>query len=262
MKVARAAACLLTAALAVMSWWPAIALAAAQTVELEASLTPERLGAGTTLYFGFRIAGPRGEAPPPLIAANLLYPANFGLINSGLGLATCSRAELEAESACPADSLMGYGTAVAEVPFGPDTIREGAQITTWMAPIEDGHLGLLFLAQGQAPVRAELIFTSHILPANLPFGGAVATTLPIVPSLPEAPDVSIARLSTTLGPMHITYYQRFHGKTTAYHPAGIRLPRTCPRGGFPFAAELAFQDGSHATAHTIVPCPRAGTPKR
>ena len=254
MKATRTAACLLTAALA-LPMWPATSAAAAQTVKLEASLTPERLGAGTTLYFGLRIAGPNGQIPPPLSTVNLLYPANLGLISSGLGLATCSRPELEAQSACPPDSLMGYGTALAEVPFGPETLRETAQITTWMAPIEAGHLGLLFLVQGQTPVRAELIFTSHILPAPRPFGGAVATTLPIIPSLPDTPDVSVTRLSTTLGPMHITYYQRFHGKTTAYHPTGIRLPRTCPAGGFPFAAELTFQNDTHATAHTSVACP-------
>lgn len=254
MKVTRTAACLLTAALA-LPMWPTTPAPAAQTVKLEASLTPERLGAGTTLYFGFQIAGPHGEVPPPLSTVNLLYPANLGLITSGLGLSTCSRTELEAQSACPPNSLMGYGTALAEVPFGPDTIRETAQITTWMAPIEQGHLGLLFLAQGQTPVRAELIFTSHILAANRPFGGAVATTLPLIPSLPEAPNVSVTRLNTTLGPMHITYYQRFHGKTTAYHPTGIRLPHTCPHGGFPFAAELTFQNGTQTTAHTTVPCP-------
>jgi hypothetical protein len=114
---------------------------------------------------------------------------------------------------------------------------------------------LLFLAQGEAPVSAQLIFTSLILTAPTPFGGSLATTVPIVPSLPEAPDVAVTQLHSTLGPMHITYYQRFRGKTTAYHPKGIRLPDRCPHGGFPFAAEFSFLDGTHATAHTTVPCP-------
>jgi hypothetical protein len=177
------------------------------------------------------------------------------VITSGLGLSTCSRAELEAHAGCPPDSLMGYGRALAEIPLGTETISENARITTWMAPIEDGHLGLLFLAQGKAPVAAEIIFTSLILNARVPFGGSVATTVPIIPGIPEAPDVSVTELSSTLGPMNITYYQRFHGKTTAYHPQGIRLPHTCPHGGFPFAATFAFQDGSHARATARVSCP-------
>ncbi len=238
-----------------LSMWLAAPAPAAQSVKLKVSLTPERLGAGTTIAFAFQIASPGGGVPSPLRKVDLLYPANLDLIRSGLGLSTCSRAELEAKGACPPDSLMGYGSALAEIPVGPEVIRESAQITTWMAPVEEGHLGLLFLAQGEDPVVAELIFTSLILNAPSPFGGSLATTVPIIPSLPEAPDVSVTQLRSTLGPMHITYYQRFHGKTTAYHPQGIRLPRTCPHGGFPFAATFAFLDGTHAAAHARVPCP-------
>jgi hypothetical protein len=150
---------------------------------------------------------------------------------------------------------MGYGTATAAVPFGPELLSESADITTWMAPIEEGHLSLLFLAQAHTPVSTEIIFTSLLLGANPPFGGSLATTVPIVETLPGAADVAVTHLQTTLGPMHITYYQQFHGKTTAYHPTGIRLPHTCSHGGFPFAAEFIFQDGSRTSAHASVPCP-------
>lgn len=33
------------------------------------------------------------------------------------------------------------------------------------------------------------------------------------------------------------------------------VPRVCPVGGYPFAADLAFEDGSHITARTTAPCP-------
>ncbi len=229
---------------------------AAESVKLKVSFTPERLGASTTLAFAFYITGSGGQLPPPLTKVNLLYPANLGIVTSGLGLSTCSRAQLETNGACPPDSLMGYGNALAEIPIGTETIREHAQITTWMAPIENGHLGLLFLAQANTPVQAELIFTSLILNAPAPFGGSLTTTVPIIPGIPQAPDISVTQLRSTLGPMHITYYQRFHGKTTAYHPQGLSLPRTCPHGGFPFAATFTFLNGSHATATAKVPCPR------
>jgi hypothetical protein len=151
---------------------------------------------------------------------------------------------------------MGYGTALAEIPFESEPITETAKITTWMASIEEGHLGLLFLANAQTPVAAELIFPSQILNAPPPYGGSLATTVPIVQSVPDGPDVAVTRLHTTLGPMHLTYYQTSHGKTTAYHPQGIRLPHTCPHGGFPFAATFTFLDDTHASAHATVPCPR------
>jgi hypothetical protein len=254
MRAARGVARFLAPALACSLWLPAVAVAA-PSVKLNVSLTPERLGAGTTIAFGFQVSGQDGQLPPPLTTVDLLYPENFGLITSGLGLNTCSRQELEDRGACPPDSLMGYGSALAEIPFESETIQESAKITTWMASIEEGHVGLLFLAQARQPVAAELIFTSQILSAPPPFGGTLDTTIPIIPTLPEGPDVSLTQLRSTLGPMHITYYQTFHGKTTAYHPQGIRLPHTCPHNGFPFTATFTFQNDTNATAHTTVPCP-------
>jgi hypothetical protein len=253
MKAARTTRLLLAASLA-LAIPPATSAIASDTAKLNVSLTPETLGAGTTISFDLRIIASQGEIPPPLTKIDLLYPANLGLIASGLGLSTCSGAELETKGRCPANALMGYGSALAEIPF-EEVIFERARITTWMAPIENGHLQLLFLAKAGTPVSSEIIFTSLLLGAKPPFGGSLATTVPLVPTIPEGPDVAITQLATTLGPMHITYYETFHGKRVAYHPQGIRLPHTCPHGGFPFAATLAFLDGTHASAHTSVPCP-------
>ena len=66
----------------------------------------------------------------------------------------------------------------------------------------------------------------------------------------------MVRLSTTLGPAHLTYYELVRGRYLPYHPKGIVLPRVCPRGGFRFAAHFTFEDGEHAQARTTVACPR------
>jgi len=150
---------------------------------------------------------------------------------------------------------MGYGSALVEIPFGPAIIQETGHFTTWMAPIRNGHLGLLFYAEGDTPVQADLIFTSLILEAPAPYGGRLDTNIPLIEGLPEGPDAAVVQMRSTIGPMHITYYQRSHGKTIAYHPNGLRLPQSCPHGGFPFAATFAFLDGTHASAHASVPCP-------
>jgi hypothetical protein len=81
--------------------------------------------------------------------------------------------------------------------------------------------------------------------------------LPIVPSVPGAPDVAIVSLRVTRGPQGLSYYEQAEGSTLAYTPKGILLPTTCPRGGFPFAATFSFLDGSHPVAHTTVPCPHS-----
>jgi hypothetical protein len=221
------------------------------------ALTPERLGAGTTIEYGFRVLAPRGRVPSPLSSVELLYPAHIGLITSGLGLATCSTATLEAlgPQACPADALMGRGSALVEIPVGPAIISETGNVTTWMGPPRNGRVSLLFYAEGRSPVLAELIFPGLILDAPPPFGGRLATQIPEIPTLPEAPDAAVVELHATLGPKQVTYYESRRQRRVAYTPNGIVLPRSCPRGGFPFAAVFAFLDGSRASARTAVPCP-------
>lgn len=230
---------------------------AAQSVRLTATLTPEQLGQSTTIGFGFQITTAAGRVPPPLTAITVRYPGNLGIALSGLGLDICQPAALEASglNGCPADSRMGYGTALAEVPIGPEILQETAQVTIFRAPEQNGHLALLLYATGVSPVDAQIVFPGLLLPAPAPFGGSVHVNVPLVPSVPEAPDVAVVKFSSTLGPQHITYYEHQHGKTIAYQPKGLILPNTCPHGGFPFAAEFTFLDGSRAHAHTAVACP-------
>jgi hypothetical protein len=229
---------------------------AVPAVTLQAALRPEHLGAGTTIKFAFSIVY-SDETPSPLRTIELRYPANLGIATSGLGVATCRAAELEVDGppGCPSTSVMGYGSGLVEVPFGFSTVREGVRLTTFMAPLRDGHLGLLFYAEAAGPISAELIFHGLVLPAATPFGGNLTTAVPLVPTLPEAPDAILAKFSTTLGPEHITYWEYSKGRYIPYHPRGILLPPRCPHGGFPFAAAFVFENGAHAGAHAVVPCP-------
>jgi hypothetical protein len=234
------------------------AACAAQTVKLSAGLTPERLGEGTTIAFSFTISTTTGQVPSPLTGVDLLYPANIGLATSGLGLATCTASTLETlgPEGCPSESQMGYGTGLVEVPFGPEVLQETTTTKVFMAHLHHGHLGLIFWAIGESPVVAQIVFPGLVLPAPGPYGGELATTIPLVPTLPGAPDAAVVKLTTTIGPEHLTYYERVRGKYLPYHPSGLILPRTCPRGGFQFAARFTFQDATHARAHATVPCPR------
>ena len=229
-------------------------------MSLTAALTPERLGAGTTLTLAFAIATTSGMVPSPLTRLDLLYPNNFGIATSGLGTTDCTAKILEHQgpAGCPPDSQIGSGTALAVIPIGPEILSETATTTIFMAPIHSGHTTLLFDAIGETtPVAAQIVFTGRLLPAQQPFGGELYTTIPLVPTLPEAPDAAVVRLRSTIGPLHLTYYRHTHGRPIAYHPKGILLPPTCPSGGFQFAARLHFHDGTHTNAHTTVPCPRS-----
>ncbi len=246
-------ACLVASACA-----PASSLAA-QSVELDAALTPKRPGQRTTAEFALRIAAPDDGVPPPLVEASVRYPSGLGLALSGLGIETCPRETLETDGvgACPADSFMGEGSAIAEIQFGPTVVHETARVSLVRTPEEgSGQLAMLFLVDGSGPVAAEPVLTGLLLPAAAPFGGRIDIAVPLVKSLPEAPDVSVVGLRLSIGPRGLTYYERVGREVVAYRPKGLVLPERCPRGGYPFAIELHFLDGSRGSAAAAVPCPR------
>jgi hypothetical protein len=151
---------------------------------------------------------------------------------------------------------MGFGSAIGQLAAEGAVVPEQAEVAIVRGPTREGHLALLFYVNGSEPVRAQIVFPGLLVPASPPFGGAVSLAVPLIPSWPEGPNVALVRLRSTLGPEHLTYYRDVRGKTTAYTPQGILLPRLCPRGGFGFAAVFAFADGSTAHASAIVPCPR------
>jgi hypothetical protein len=226
-------------------------------VRISAALKPERLGGQTTILLGFRITEPGVRVPPPLRALSIRYPNNLGIALSGLGIETCTTSILELAGAagCPPDSVMGRGSALAEVPFGPETIHELAPVTILRAEDEGGFITLLFDAQGEEPVQANIVLAAQLLPSRAPYGGRIAISVPLVPSLPEAPPVAVVELRATLGPLGLTYYETRGKRRIAYRPKGIFLPESCPRGGFPFAASFGFEGGVTRSAFTRVPCP-------
>jgi hypothetical protein len=230
---------------------------ATESLRLSVGLHPEQLGQRTTVSFNFDIASTTARVPPPLTGVSLRYPGDIGIALSGLGLATCPATTLEAlgPKGCPAEAHMGYGNVLAEIPIAGEVITEHATLAVLRAPATEGHLSLLFYADGREPVDAQIVFTGALLPAEPPFGGLLSINVPLVPSVPEAPDVAVAEIHGTLGPEHLTYYRRAGDGFVPYDPQGVLLPKHCPPGGFPFAAELGFLDGTRTRAEAVVRCP-------
>lgn len=198
--------------------------------------------------------------PPPLVQIELRYPNNLGFALSGLGLATCTASVLEAAGpqGCSPEAVMGIGTALTGIVLGTTTVSEEAPITIYRAPDTEGRLAILFYSEGSTPVDTRIVFPGLLLPAPAPFGGRLSIGIPLVPTLPGAPFISVLHLRATIGPRGVVYYEKVGGRMLAYKPRGILLPKGCPKAGFPFSARFTFLDTTSAPAKTTVPCPSRG----
>lgn len=230
---------------------------ATETATLQTSFSPDRLGASTTIGFGFQIANPGGGLPAPLTSLSLNLPAGIDYVSTTLGLAICQPANLLARgiAGCSPNSRLGFGSAFVEVPFGQGSGREIPNIQALMGPPHNGNLVVLFYANGQEPVYAQIVFQGELVSGSETLGGSLDAAIPLIPSVPNGPPVSIVSVQSTIGPSHLTYYTHSHGKTVAFHPQGVSVPLHCPKGGFPFSANFGFSDGTTAVAKSVVACP-------
>jgi hypothetical protein len=230
---------------------------AAPNVKLRVGFDPDRAGVRTTIELSLRISGPGGSAPVPVTSLDLRLPADMGIATTTLGQANCEPAELVASglSGCSANARIGFGNATAVVPVGSQPVRERASLNALMGPSVQDHLEVLFYIEALEPVFAQLVLPSTVREDSQPYGEQLDTSIPLVQAWPEGPDLALETFSSTIGPLHLTYFREVNGKVVPYYPHGIRVPRRCPRGGFPFAALLNFQDGTQTTVIYHVPCP-------
>ncbi|HEX8715273.1 MAG TPA: hypothetical protein VF706_06850, partial [Solirubrobacteraceae bacterium] len=73
------------------------AAALTETATLHAGFSPDRLGASTTISFGFHIGTAEGVASPPMTSLTLRMPAGLNYTTTNLGLSICQPATLLAK---------------------------------------------------------------------------------------------------------------------------------------------------------------------
>jgi len=234
-----------------------------QRASLEVAFSPDKLGASTTVEFGFHVqSSTAGRVPSPLTNIDLDLPAGISLATSSLGLAVCQQEVLleQGPAGCHANARIGAGTARGEIAVAGEIFTESATVDALLGPPAHENEQVMFYVAGAEPLSAELIFPGELLLTASPrYSGSLDTSIPLVRAWSAGPYIALTSFSSTLGPLGLTYYKHIHGKIVPFRPRGIAVPGRCPRGGFPFAATFAFLDGSHASAQAAVPCPRAGT---
>ena len=226
---------------------------AAPTVSLEPAFSPgAHLGEPTALTAELKFAGTEyGGFPEPLTRVILRLPA--GTVLSSEGFPTCPPQVLEQKgpAGCPAGSKAGpAGSFNAIVAFGNERVTENGTTETFFT--EGGGVLVYFL--GTSTVALELISRGVFEPASAPFGPAVNFEVPLIQTVPGAPDASLTALTIGLGAFI---------KRGGHETGSVTVPEACPKGALSWRADATFNDETglhemtaHAEAETT--CPAAG----
>jgi hypothetical protein len=240
------AICVVTVATARAGAADAAPAASAQTsATIAPSLSPDRTGAKGALTFAIQYAGGEGGVPSPVHRSVLRFPA--GLTLDVPSLRSCSEARLLARgpSGCPPQSKVGRGHALAEALAGSQLITEEVSLLAFIGPPRGNEPTLELYAEGTEPVPAQLVVTGTVLPGRAPYGEELVIPLPPIPTLPSVSETSLANLTLTIG---VKPHRRRNANS-------VIVPERCPAGGFPFAAEFTYADGSIDNAFAKTPCP-------
>jgi hypothetical protein len=221
--------------------------AAAQTsASIQPSFLPDRLGAGTSFTLSFRFFGGEEGVPPPLSGIVVHLPAGLSVNLTGVESCAKNRLRRLGAAGCPPGSLLGRGHALMKVHAGSQTLPEAVMISVFRGVNRGGAPTFEILGRGATPLDESTI-SSAVLSADLPpYGSKLTVSVPAIPTVMYEPDASFSALSLTIGDVR---------RPPRAHAAGtVRVPRTCPAGGFPFAADFTFADASSARATARLGC--------
>lgn len=210
------------------------------------SLSPNRLHAKAALTFTMSFSGTQFGVAAPLSQSIVRLPAGMTLDIPHLSSCTSARLRARGPSGCPAKSALGRGHALVEVHAGTGNITEEAELWAFLGPPKNLQPTFEIFAQGYTPIDEHKVLTGSVLPASAPYGEELVMSIPPIPTLMFEPDASIATFSLTIGA------GSRHGKRAAN---AVLTPSACPVGGFPFAAEFTYTDGTVGVAQTTTPCP-------
>ncbi len=210
------------------------------------SLSPDRLGARAALTFTIRYAGGDFGVPSPVRRSVLRFPAGLSLDVPDLRSCVAARLRARGASGCPSQSVLGGGHALVEAHAGSQILTEDVALWAFLGPPRNLQPTFAILGQGYTPLEKRVVFTGVVLGDRAPYGEELVMSIPAIATLPLESDASIVTFSLTIGA------RKRRGRAGAN---AVLVPSHCPVGGFPFAAEFTYADGSSGGAAATVPCP-------
>jgi hypothetical protein len=207
--------------------------------------TGNRLGVGTEVETQVTISGTEyGGFPSPVTEIDLYAPAGFKIASTGFPTCALSALQAKGPKGCPKKSSAGPpGIGAGAVAFGGEQVVENVTIQSFFAL----GGGLNFDVEGTTPVSLQVIEKSHLVSAAAPLGPELVVEVPLVETVPGAPDASITSFDVKVGAAY-----RRNGKTVSY----LTQSKKCPKGGFTTEMVLKYLSGETSTVTDTTPCPR------
>ncbi|HWX86808.1 MAG TPA: hypothetical protein VNX67_01395 [Solirubrobacteraceae bacterium] len=218
--------------------------------------SPNRLGVKGRLQLTIRFSEDGSEGvPSPVRRSVLRMPAGLGIEIPHLRSCSIVRLRALGASGCSAQSELGRGHALAEAVAGSQLITENISLWLFLGPFHNLEPTIEILGRGFTPFDERVVLTGTIAFDKAPFGEDLVLSIPPIPTVPLEPDASILTMSLTVG----TSIPKGTGTSTGAGANAqantIVLPPACPAGGFPFAADFTYADGSSNSALAKAPCP-------
>jgi hypothetical protein len=155
-----------------------------------------RLGRSTSINVALRV----DPTLPPVTEVRILTAAGLTLSSSRLGVASCVRPAveivaimnpLEAARRCPANSLIGTGTATAGLLFEPAVLGAATIELHAGAPVDDKP-GLVILVDTYKPARMQLTYVGYLYVPLPAFGLGLAIKIPPIPKPPFGAQLALS----------------------------------------------------------------------
>jgi hypothetical protein len=206
---------------------------------------PDRLGALGAFTVAIDLAAAAVGETPPLRSAVVRLPAGLGIEVPHVRACELARLRLLGARGCPAQSRLGVGRALVRAPLGSQLLEESVSLWVFLGPLRNLQPTFEMLAQGYTPFDERVVLSGTVRPDTPPYSEDLVLPIPAIPTLPLEPDASVASMSLTIG----------SGRRATRESNAAIEPTRCPPGGFPFAAELGYADGSTQSISTTSPCP-------
>jgi hypothetical protein len=227
---------------------------AEEKVTIQAAFVPDVLGAPTLAEGSALFENSTGLVPAPIRKVTIVGPAGLGLDLKGTAICSGPILEEKGPQGCPARSVAGSGGGVGVFELAHEVISENFTLNLFVGDNTPGHLEVLLYVNAVSPVSVQLVFHAPIIQEPKPYGLGFSFEVPPIATLPEASNASVRSAHITLGATPAEQRQ--------FHVVGLRVPKTCPKGGFPVETLYSFEDGSNVASKADIACPKGAKKKK